>query len=393
MKYNSNNKPLVCMQTQSSCYKGTCKMDVKGILWHSTGASNPTIKRYVQPSDTKPAEDTYSKEEWLNILGKNQYGNDWNHIDYSSGLNCWVGELADGTITTVQSMPWDYRPWGCGKGKKGSCNDGWIQFEVCEPNNLDDPDYFARAYREACEITAYLCNMYGLEPGGTTKHNGITVPVILCHSDAASLGLGTNHSDVYAWFNRHGKDMVDVRNDVIAILNGTADSNQTETNKGSDNMRYFRIVDPTGMNMRTAPNQTKIQSIPCGAVISGTDFQTLNGTDWLYTTYDGNSGYVAVLPESKGFAVECTDEYTAPAVEEPTSEPTPEPTPTPSPEIIVDLSGVEAKIQELAELAIKLNASLATFQNSLNELEPRLDFVEQQIEIITHKLGQIKEIL
>jgi hypothetical protein len=52
----------------------------KGVLWHSTGANNPTLKRYVQPSDIRPKEDTYSKEEWLEKLGKNQYNNDWNHI-------------------------------------------------------------------------------------------------------------------------------------------------------------------------------------------------------------------------------------------------------------------------------------------------------------------------
>jgi hypothetical protein len=35
----------------------------------------------VQPSDKKPAADTYTKAKWLTILGKNQYNNDMNHID------------------------------------------------------------------------------------------------------------------------------------------------------------------------------------------------------------------------------------------------------------------------------------------------------------------------
>jgi hypothetical protein len=30
--------------------------------------------------------------------------------------------------------------------------------------------------------------------------------------------MGTNHSDVYHWFNRYGKTMDDVRNDVAALL-------------------------------------------------------------------------------------------------------------------------------------------------------------------------------
>ena len=47
MKYNSNNKPIVCMQTNSTCYKSTRTMKPLGILWHSTGANNPYLKRYV----------------------------------------------------------------------------------------------------------------------------------------------------------------------------------------------------------------------------------------------------------------------------------------------------------------------------------------------------------
>ena len=217
MKYSDSNKPLVCMQTQSTCYMGTCEMTVKGVLWHSTGANNPTIKRYVQPSDVKPVEDSFTKEEWLNILGVNKYKNDWNHIKHSAGLNCWIGKLADGTITTVQTMPWNYRPWGCGSGKKGSCNSGWIQFEICE-DNLTNKDYFEKVYNEACEITAYLCKMFNLDPKGTVEYNGVKAPVILCHQDSYKLGLGSNHGDVLHWFKKHGKTMDDVRNDVAKLI-------------------------------------------------------------------------------------------------------------------------------------------------------------------------------
>ena len=217
MKYSASNKPLVCMQTQSTCYKGTNKMTVKGVLWHSTAANNPTLKRYVQPSDKKPAADTYSKAKWLEILGKNKYNNDMNHIDRQMGMNAWIGELADGTVTTIQTMPWDYRPWGCASGKKGSCNNGWIQFEICE-DDLTDKKYFEAIYKEACEFTAYICDMYNLDPKGSVMMNGVKVPVILCHQDSYKLGLGNNHGDVYHWFKKYGKDMNDVRNDVAKIL-------------------------------------------------------------------------------------------------------------------------------------------------------------------------------
>lgn len=217
MKYNTNNKPLVCMQTQSKCYKNTTEMTPKGVLWHSTAANNPRIKRYVQPSDVKPAEDSYSKEKWLEILGKNTYGNDWNHIDHNAGLNCWIGKLADDTITTVQTMPWNFKPWGCGSGSKGSCNNGWMQFEICEAS-LEDKDYFEEAYKEACEITAYLCKLYNIDPKGTVDYNGVIVPTILCHADSHKLGLGSNHGDIYHWFKLYNKTMDDVRNDVAKLL-------------------------------------------------------------------------------------------------------------------------------------------------------------------------------
>ena len=126
MKYTDTNPPLVCMQKNSTCYKGTSKMTPKGILWHSTGANNPWLKRYVQPH--KSYDKDYDAQ--ISLIGKNLYGNDWNHIERQAGLNAWVGKLADGTIASIQSMPWNYKPWGCGSGSKGSCNNGWIQFEI-----------------------------------------------------------------------------------------------------------------------------------------------------------------------------------------------------------------------------------------------------------------------
>ena len=117
-------------------------------------------------------------------------------------------------------MPWNYRPWGCGKGSKGTCNDGWIQFEICE-DSLNDETYFNQVYAEACRLTAYLCELYGLDPKGYSVYNGIKVPTIICHSDSYKLGLGSNHGDILHWFNKYGKTMNDVRNDVAAMMTKT----------------------------------------------------------------------------------------------------------------------------------------------------------------------------
>ena len=107
MKYNENNKPMVCMATNSSCYNGTTIGVPVGVLWHSTGANNPTLRRYVQPSPNDP-----NREELLKIIGKNTGANDWNNYPIQAGLNAWIGKLLDGSITSIQTLPWNYRAWG-----------------------------------------------------------------------------------------------------------------------------------------------------------------------------------------------------------------------------------------------------------------------------------------
>ena len=205
--------PYVCMQTNSTCYKNTRKMTIKGVLWHDTGCNNPWLSRYVQPTDGSA---NYAKD--IAKLGKNKNGNDWNHKTVQAGLNCWIGKFADGTVGTVQAMPWDYRPWGCGAGSKGSCNDGWIQFEICE-DAKNDKEYAQKAWDEAIKCTAWLCETYNIDPMGKTTLNGITVPTILCHWDSYLLKLGSGHDDIYDWFPKIlGKNMDDVRKEVAALI-------------------------------------------------------------------------------------------------------------------------------------------------------------------------------
>ena len=213
MKYNDTNKPVQCFLTNNPCYKGTKPMTVKGVLWHSTGANNKSVKRYVQPSKDDPR---YG--ELIEYLGKNKYNNSWNNTTRKVGMNAFIGVVASGKAETVQTMPWDWRPWGCGSGPKGSCNNGWIQFEICE-DGLQNKAYFEEVYKEACELTAYMCKMFNLDPQGTVKNGNVTVPVIICHADSNRLGLGSNHGDVLHWFKKYGKTMQDVRDDVWKLMN------------------------------------------------------------------------------------------------------------------------------------------------------------------------------
>lgn len=222
MKYTSANPPLQCFMRQSTWYKEAGTTKVKGVLWHSTGAPNTALKRYVQPDDNAA-----DRAKMLELLGVNKNGNDWNHIYRGAGVHAWIGELASGEVTTVQAGPWDKKAWGCDSGKKGSCNDGWIQFEICE-DKLNDPVYFEKIYREGVELTAYLCKLYDLNPNGTVTYNGVKVPVILCHQDSYKLGLGSNHGDVLHWLPNFGKSMQTVRDDVAALLAGANTDKEDE---------------------------------------------------------------------------------------------------------------------------------------------------------------------
>lgn len=226
MKYNNTNKPIICMQSQSTCYRGTKPMDVWGVLWHSTGANNPNLSRYIQPSDSLAGRsaDTYKdRNKALAVIGVNKYGNDINHKERNMGMNGWIGKLANGEVAIVQTMPWNWAPWGCGAGSKGSCNSHWIQFEICE-DNLQNPDYAMQVYKEACELTAYLCKMFNINPFATVQFKGVTVPTIIDHKTSHALGLGNNHGDIEHWFPKViDKTLEDIRKDVAALMNASGD--------------------------------------------------------------------------------------------------------------------------------------------------------------------------
>ncbi len=177
--------------TNNACYKAGRTITPKGIMVHSTGANNPNLKRYVGPDD--------------GLLGKNQYNNHWNQDKPDGRQVCvhgFIGKLVDGSIATYQTLPWNHRGWHAG----GSANDTHIGFEICE-DGLTDASYFSAVYKEAVELCTYLCKQYGL-----TEEN------IICHSEGATLGIASIHSDVMHWFPKHGKSMDTFRAEVGKLL-------------------------------------------------------------------------------------------------------------------------------------------------------------------------------
>lgn len=182
----------------NDCYKENRKINVKGLMLHSTGANNPHVKRYVSDNGE--------------ILGVNQYNNDWNRSGLAVCVHGFIGYDKSRNIVTVQTLPWNHRAWHCG----AAANNTHISIEICE-DGLSDVEYFNAVYKEATELFAYLCKEFNLNP----------LTDIICHSEGYKKGIASNHSDVMHWFPLHGKSMDTFRTDVQALLTQNKKENST----------------------------------------------------------------------------------------------------------------------------------------------------------------------
>ncbi len=178
--------------TENACYKAGKRFVPQGIMCHSTGANNPYLKRYVGPDD--------------GLLGRNVYGNHWNRLmDRQVCVHAFIGKLADGSIATYQTLPWDMRGWHSARGPKGSANDSHLGFEICE-DNLSNEAYFRSVWDEAVGLCVHLCAMFGLDPMGDG--------VLIGHYEGHQRGIANNHADPRHWFSRFGESMDSFRADV-----------------------------------------------------------------------------------------------------------------------------------------------------------------------------------
>lgn len=243
--------------TENRCYKAGKRMVPKGIVVHSTGANNPNLCRYIGPDD--------------GVIGPNQYGNHWNQASSSKCVHAMIGKDKNGAVRCYQTLPWDYKPWGCGSGSKGSYNNSHIQFEMQE-DDLTDAAYFAQVYDMAVGLCAYLCKEYGIHPGE-----------IVSHREAHDAGYASNHGDPHAWLNRHGKDMDTFRADVAKKLEGAQPTEPL----------YNRQVNTPGdtLNVRDAANAKgdKLGELAHGSTV---EVYGLADNGWVLIQQGGLRGWV-----------------------------------------------------------------------------------------------------
>lgn len=267
-----------CILTANDCYKAGRTITPKGVMVHSTGANNPKVARYAQP-----LESDSNYQAIINKIGMNNNHNDWNNAGLEVCTHAFIGKFADGSVGTVQTLPWNHRGWHAGTGTSGgSANNTHIAFEICE-DGLSDVDYFNKVYKEAVELTAVLCKQYNLDP--------MADGVVICHSEGYSRGVASNHADVMHWFPKHGKSMDTFRADVKAQMGGGFVEPSTPEQPTITTVNYQAKVTPTeGLNCRkgVGTGYAVVKAYTCGTVLNITKEQAgwgYTGEGWVSLEY------------------------------------------------------------------------------------------------------------
>lgn len=190
-------------QTKNAAYIKARPINPIGIFVHSTGASNATLKRYVDAPS---------------LLGTNLYGNHWNKTNATKAVHAFIGLDINKEVAVCHCLPYNIACWGAGGGSKGSYNynpQAHVQFEICEDDaprsgkapTKEQRDYYNSAILAAEEYCAYLCKLLNLPPSS-----------IVGHYEAAKRGYANNHSDPANWMSIYGDSMDNFRSRVAARL-------------------------------------------------------------------------------------------------------------------------------------------------------------------------------
>jgi hypothetical protein len=179
--------------TKNDCFKAGKKIQVKGLMLHSVGCSQPSAKVFIDLWD-KP------------------------------GVEKCVHAFIEPDGDVFQTLPWDHRGWHGG----GASNNTYIGVEMTEPATIKytgvgaawkdlDPmktkEHVLATYKVAVELFADLCEEFKLDP----LHDG----VIVSHSEGNKRGIASSHADVEHIWNKLGLTMDKFRNDVKIFMDAS----------------------------------------------------------------------------------------------------------------------------------------------------------------------------
>lgn len=160
----------------NACYIENEKLQVKGLMLHSVGSSQPSAKIFAR---------NYNVE-----------------YPYNNSICPHAFLQSDGTV--YQILPWDVKGWHAG----GSSNSTHIGVEMCEPDTITytaanqftvndktaAQEYVKGTYRTAVNLFAQLCIEYSLDP--------LEEGVIISHTEGSYQGTASDHGDPeYVWQN------------------------------------------------------------------------------------------------------------------------------------------------------------------------------------------------
>ena len=158
--------------TKNPCYTAGRKIEVKGLMLHSVGCSQPSALAFIK---------------------------NWNSPSFDRA--CVHGFIDGNDGTVYQTLPWNHRGWHCGSSINGSANNTHIGVEMCEPacityvggatfkcSDIATAKAVAkRTYEAAVELFAMLCKKFSLDP--------LADGVIISHKEGHSRGIASNHGD------------------------------------------------------------------------------------------------------------------------------------------------------------------------------------------------------
>ena len=160
--------------TNNNCYRVAIPLSPKGIMVHSTACPGVMAKNFLKS---------------------------WN-VAKPNGYSVCVHGFLDNT-GFYQTLPWTYKGWHAG----GSANSSLIGFEICEPKNYANKEYFNNVKKRAIELCVFLCRKFNLDPYSITTHcEGYT---------RYGSGYASNHADIHHWWKAyHNYSISDFREDV-----------------------------------------------------------------------------------------------------------------------------------------------------------------------------------
>lgn len=244
--------------TENPYYKQHKKLEVKGLMLHSVGCSQPKASVFVK---------------------------NWNKASYTNA--CVHGFIDGETGTVYHTIPWDQRVPHCG----GSANNTHIGVECCEPakikytgganftyNQADLPaiqECIKRTYTSAVTLFAQLCKVYNLDP--------LKDGVIISHKEGHDRGVASGHADIdHLWSqSKIGYTMNGFRKDVAAALKELAPATPDPIPDASTDPEHVDQL----YRVRKSPTDSKSQ---LGAFKSITNAISLAIANPGYNVYDGN---------------------------------------------------------------------------------------------------------